>query len=94
MGLYNNAIWVHGKKDVPDQEHWAIIKFKKVSQPGYDHGDPPYMVDVCEYVAFLERADWEAQIQELEARKYGTEEYVAFKMPKPATIVPNVRISE
>lgn len=91
--IYGNAIFVREKKDVPQQEHWAILKFKQMSQPGYDKGDPPYLVTVVEWDAYLNKADAEKAVLKLESEKYCPHEYVVVKIGKPATINTTVQLS-
>lgn len=85
------------KEKFPNKEHWAIIKFGQLSQPGYDAGDPPYMVSVTYYEAFLDKVDWERAIVKLEKEKgvyLPPTQYVAVHVGPPAVTTITVNVQE
>lgn len=90
--IYDNAIFVREKKDVPQQEHWAILKFVKMTTPGYDAGDPPDTVTMVQWDAYLEQKDVEAAVKKLETEKYTSADYVVVHISKPASISHKVEI--
>jgi len=90
--IYDNAIFVREKKDVPQQDHWAILKFKRIMTPGYDQGDPPEPRTVVEWDAYLDQKDLEAAVQKLETEKHIVTEYVVVFVSKPKTIRTKVEI--
>ena len=101
MSLYHNAIFVSKKEDMPQQEHWAILKFTTIHIPGDErsrthpgHGYPAGNEPVVKYEAYLMREDWEAAIQELEKERIGSPQYVAVKVSKPATTTVRVDVIE
>ncbi len=68
--IYGNAIFVRARKDVPQQDHWAILKFIRITTPGYDKGDPPDEVTAVEWVMAVEREigherarGWRAEVE-------------------------------
>lgn len=91
--IYDNAIFVRQKKDVPQQDHWAILKFKRISTPGYDKGDPPDQVTVVEWDAYLEEKDLLAAVQKLETEKFSVTEYVVVYVSKPKTIKTRIELA-
>lgn len=66
----NNKIFVTSPERMPLGEHWAIIEFSSVHVPGDlrsqqapGHGYPAHDEPTVEYMAFLKREDFEAEIQ-------------------------------
>lgn len=97
--MYNNAIFVHSKKEVPSQDHWAILIFGQINIPGDErsrthpgHGYPAHMVSNIEYRAYTKKEDWEAAIIEME-KDHTHKDYIATKI-KAATTTVKVEVQE
>lgn len=90
--------WVHGTGDLPDGEHFAILYFSSVYVPGDErsrtnpgHGYPERYESVVEYVAFTDRAEWEAEVQREMTSQYGRKDFKAIYV-RPASISTKVEV--
>jgi hypothetical protein len=90
MSYWNNGKFCHSAKDIPGAEHWAIVYSETTWIPGDErsktnpgHGYPEHDERKVVYVAFMDRADWERQVVELE--KPGNREFKAIHV-QPAQI--------
>jgi hypothetical protein len=55
-------IWCHTQDEIPKEKHWAILETGSVREEGYDVGDPSTTKNFIEYIAYLDKALWEAEI--------------------------------
>lgn len=97
MSLYNNAIFVHTKDQMPKGAHWAIIKFGRIHIPGDErsrthpgHGYPERDEPNLTYQAYLDEEDWKTAVTELIGEKSGTS-WTAMRV-NPATAKIKVEI--
>lgn len=83
-------IHVDSPKKVPAQPHYAIFKFftANISCDGNDSS-----VSGINYEAYLNKADWIAEIERLEKdRGHEREHYVAAKVSAPAKLTLRVKV--
>jgi hypothetical protein len=71
------AIYVTDKTRMPTTDHFAILEFSSIHIPGDQrskdapgHGYPEHSEKVVTYRAYMDRAEWEAEIQRLELNKF------------------------
>lgn len=88
-----DPIYVHHKDEMPDGEHYAIIVYSSIYIPGDErsrtdpgHGYPESTEPVINYIAYLDKAAWEADIIR---RSAGTEKFTAIVV-QPATVETKV----
>lgn len=96
--MSRNVIHVSKKEHAPKVEHWAIFKFSTIHIPGDErsrtnpgHGYPASDEPVINYEAYLDRAEWEKEVQHLESLVFGDKNYFAVKIT-PAVITTKVTI--
>lgn len=85
-------IHVDSKDKIPNQEHYAIFKFRSQSTSTYEANDGS--VTVINYEAYLDRASWLAEIEHLEKKqkRYGDDAYVPLII-KPAKVTISVNVN-
>lgn len=88
--------YCHNAKDVPKTEHFAIVVFSSFwvegdqrsrDYPG--HGYPGHSENKAEYRAFLDRAEWEKEVDTYTEQKAN---FVAFTA-KPAVVETVVKVN-
>ena len=69
--------WCHSQDHVPKGKHYAIVIFSSYTVPGDErsrqcpgHGYPEHSEDKAEYIAFTDRAEWEAEVQRMSLATY------------------------
>lgn len=87
--------YCHFKSDIPTVEHFAIIEFRSFMIPGDErsqtnpgHGYPESTEQLCDYISFTDREEWEFDIADRMRRmrsQYSSKEFVALKVT-PAEI--------
>jgi hypothetical protein len=94
----SRVIYVHKKEHAPKVEHWAIFKFSTINIPGDErsrqapgHGYPAHDEPVVNYEAYLDQAEWVAEVSRLESLVFGDKNFFAVKII-PATITHKVTI--
>lgn len=70
-------ILVTDKSRLPTTDHFAILEYSNIHIPGDQrsreapgHGYPASNEPIVQYRAYLDRAEWEAEIQRLETSKF------------------------
>ena len=95
-----NFICEHAS-DIPKVDHFAIIEFTSITIPGDEHsrtnpghGYPESTKNVSIYRAYVNKEEWEQEINKRETSIYRSREYVAIvvKVPK-IEIITKVSIS-
>ena len=88
--------YCHQEEDVPKGAHFAILFFRTVYIPGDErsqthpgHGYPASNESVCDYVAYDNRDEWEAEIRRLASPSLGRTRHVPLvvQVPKVETKV-------
>jgi hypothetical protein len=86
------------KTDVPAGEHYAIVEFSTIHIPGDErsrqfpgHGYPATSEPISRYVAFTDRAEWEAEISSRMKSTYSGKNFIALKV-SPVTIETEIVI--
>ena len=99
MSVYTQSTkhYCNSKSDVPNGEHFVIIEFGSVRVPetgvwAPGHGYPAHDEATASYISFTNEEEWKAEILKLEAARYGTTNYVAFKAI-PAKITNEIKVS-
>lgn len=88
------------KSDVPSVKHYAIIMFGSYTVAGDErsrtnpgHGYPEHTESTAEYLAYLDRAEWETQIQRLTLDKFGSKDFAALVVdPVVITVTTKVEV--
>lgn len=90
--------YCHTKDDVPKTKHWAILTFGSIYVPGDErsrtnpgHGYPGGSQATAEYLAFENKAEWEAKVSEMAIGKYSEKNFVAMAV-EPAKIEMKVSV--
>lgn len=73
------------KKDIPVGDHYVILEFDTIHTEGDErsrthpgHGYPASSTNVQQgYIAFTDKAEWEAEITKRMTSKYGRKDFVA-----------------
>jgi hypothetical protein len=75
--------WAYIKKDVPTDEHYAILEFSSIHIPGDQrsidapgHGYPERIEQVVKYIVFETRAEWEKEIGRRMASPFQCDRFV------------------
>jgi len=96
--MYNNAIFVGSKDQIPDKQHFAILIFDSIVIPGDERskshpgrGYSEHTQTTISYRAYLKEEDWKAAIREMEGKVFGNHNYVALRV-NPAKIIPKFDI--
>jgi hypothetical protein len=97
MAYGNNAIYCSDPSKVPKGPHWAIIQGESMYIPGDErsrtnpgHGYPATTKHYVSYKAFLSEEDWNKEVQELAAPKFGSPKPFVAMYVVPATISTKV----
>lgn len=81
--------YVHSVSDLPEGEHYAILTTGSAA----DSYDGRSTVSVIEYVAFTDRAEWEAEIKQMSVPSpYQNKSFKAIHV-RPATIKVSVEVA-
>jgi len=99
-GITNKtSYYVSSRKDFPSGPHWVILHFSSVHVPGDErsrthpgHGYPAHTVQKASYQVFEVETEWLAEVKKLAERKYGANDFVAFKASGPAKFSINVDV--
>lgn len=90
--------WCHKPKDVPTEDHYAILEFSSVYIPGDErsrtnpgHGYPAESRPIVEYIVFKNKEEWETEIQHRMTSPYGNKNFVPIVV-KRATISTSVHV--
>ena len=91
--------YVKNKADIPNEPHWAIIKFDKIYIPGDErshtnpgHGYPSRTETTLNYEVYMTEEKWKSQIVYRES--VGERGYVAVKVfPAKVEIEMNAKVS-
>jgi hypothetical protein len=86
-----STIYPHSPNEIPDEEHFAIIKFKSITIPGDErsrthpgHGYPESTETIVEYIAFPTETDLLMYIERIS--KYDTTPYSVISAKKKTLI--------
>ena len=91
--------YCHAHTDVPAGEHWVILTFSSVTVPGDErsrlnpgHGYPEHTLTRCEYIAFDDRSEWEAEVVKRSERTWENN-FVAFRVAGLAVVNKQVSVT-
>ncbi len=93
-------IYCHEPSQVPTEPHFAIVKFSSVYVPGDErsrtnpgHGYPGGHEPKAEYIAYTDKAAWEAEVNRLKLGPYATNEKFVAMHVQPAQILLKTSIT-
>ena len=96
--MYADA-YVNAKRDMPDEPHWAILKFGSIHVPGDErsrtnpgHGYPAHNEPVVKYEVYLTEEAMLAAVRQIEERPYHTESYTVIKV-EPVQIKTEISVA-
>jgi hypothetical protein len=76
IGKRPHVIFVHGPADIPAVEHWAIFEGSSItteaderSKTNPGHGYPASTERFVTYRAYLDQAEFEAEVRDLKSRQ-------------------------
>ncbi len=70
--MSRSAIHASNVNQVPKVPHWVIWKFGSVAD-GYDGSTP----SITDYIAFLDEAEWKAEVVKLQLSSFESHRYLA-----------------
>lgn len=88
------AIRCNKSSDIPKESHYAILEYRDIAVPGYDHGDPNERITVCDYIAYTDVNEWRDRVAYITKRnELGTYVPMVVKIPTIETKI-DIFISE
>jgi hypothetical protein len=99
MSYGNNSVSISTADKKVNEPHWAILTFEQRYIPGDErskthpgHGYPGGTENYCSCRAFLNEADWKAEIETLMKSTYSSKNFQAMYVV-PAKITTNISVN-